>query len=380
MTFNELITQFSRYVNRINDADVSQMCGLAEGTTSATLKTTNQIVYNVYNNTGIVKAATDNITMTACAVQPISSSFYYLVSIDAAGAVTVTLGSSPVYSLPSPPAGNVSIGALLVTTDGSHTFTSGTTDLSATGITTAFFDIDTGIASTLINQAQLRLERGVTIIRNGRQKTISNFDHMLVRATATVDQGDTDVAIPFTGYKDFVDQSLTITDSNGVVYPLDKNDVLPLGLTSTQSRPLRIARLPAIETVFDPDAPPSMVFNIWPESDATYTIDVTAYQYSPPLDGVVYSTNWLTQHAPDILLFGALVETAAYFPADERMAEWKDRWQEAVFTLFESQTAEKYDGAFIRTRFPNPMNTWRGNGISSNVAGIMSYGYLNKED
>ena len=61
MSIQALIADFSRYVHRISDVDVCQMAGLAEGTNAATLKTTNQIIYGIYNTHGIIKAATDSI-------------------------------------------------------------------------------------------------------------------------------------------------------------------------------------------------------------------------------------------------------------------------------------------------------------------------------
>lgn len=375
MTLFELISAFSRYLHRRNDIDVTQMCGLAEGTNSATLKTTNQIYYSLYNNQGLSKAATDNIAMTACAQQPGGTFCIYLISIDVNGAVVTTKGTNNAYALPTTPAGTTPIGAIWIVAATSYPFTSGTTDLSATGITAAFFDIDTGIALFLINQAQTHLERGVTIVRNNRQRTIMDFDHMIVRAQETVAQGDSTITLPFPNYKDFMDGRLTITDASGVTYPMEKRDILPLGVVF-QERPMLISRMPPIETVFTVDGFPAKEFDIWPQADQAYTIDTTAYQYSPALEGVIYQTNWLTTNAPDVLLFGALVESASYFPPDARMAEWKDRWQEAVWTLYSTQQKERSSGSPIYTKFPDPLKAKTGMGIATNKAGILSFGFV----
>lgn len=374
MSLNSLISQFSRYIHRLSDVDVSQMAGLAEGTGTHTLKTTIAIYYSLYNKPGLVKTVTDNIAMTTCSAQAVSTFCYYLISIDATGAITTTKGTDNTYSLPSVPPGTAAMGAFLVTTDSSHPFTSGTTDLSATGITASFFDIDCGVAAFLINQAQRRLERGVTIIHGGREHTIMDFDHMLVRAQEMIYQGETTVTLPFPNYKDFQDNGITITDSSGVTFPMDKRDFLPLGVVF-QTRPVIISRMPPNETVFTKDGWPAKEFNIWPESDQAYTIDTIAYQYSADLDGVIYPTNWLTENASEILLFGALVESAAYFPADNRIEEWKTRWNDAVWNLYASQSKEKYAGSEIYPRFPNPLRRKdSGLGMSSDKAGIMSFG------
>ena len=349
MSIQALIADFSRYVHRISDVDVCQMAGLAEGTNAATLKTTNQIIYGIYNTHGIIKAATDNIAMTACAQQAISTFCYYLVSINVSGAVTVTKGIDNTYGLPSAPPGTVAMGAVMVTTDGSHTFTSGTTDLSITGITAVCYDIDTGIAMKLVNQAQARFERGVTVSYNGKQRTIQDFEYMKVRGTAIVNLGDTSVVLPFPNYKSFIE--ITCTDSTGLITPIEKEDKMTLGVI-VQNRPEIIARLPAIETTFTKDGEPAIEFDLWPQPDQTYTIDAICYQYSAPLDGVIYSTNWLLENAPDILLFGALIEGISYFPADARADEWKARWNDAAWTMWAAQEKEAYGGDYIKTNYP----------------------------
>lgn len=376
MNYSQLISLFSRYIHRITDQDVSQLCGLSNGTTATKMKTANTIYYNVYNLSGIEYAATDNIIVTACTQQSSPSFCYYLVSINAAGKITTTKGVDNTYALPSLPSGSVAIGAFLINTDPYTAFIAGTTSFTATGITSNFYDIDTGIAGTLINQAQRRLERGVTIINNNRQILIMDFDHMLVRCNITIAEGDDTVTLPFANYKDFQDDGLSIIDTNGTVCPIEKRDTMPMG-TPFEERPRIISRMPPVEIVFTKDGFPAREFDIWPVSDNTYTLDLIAYQFSPDLDGVVYPNNWLTDNAPDILLFGALVEAASFFPNDERIPEWKLRWNEAVWTLYSAQNKEKYSGRMVGTNFPNPLGRKESLGLSSNKSGIYSFGFSN---
>lgn len=118
-------------------------CGLAEGTNANTLQTANAIDF-VIDGVVYTKAATDNIAMTACAEQAISTYCMYLVTLDAAGALTVTKGTelaTDTAVLPSRPADEAVIGAFKIATDGSTTFTSGTTDLGAVGITETYYDL-----------------------------------------------------------------------------------------------------------------------------------------------------------------------------------------------------------------------------------------------
>jgi hypothetical protein len=117
--------------------------GLIEGTNANTIKITNDIDYAI---DGVLykKAAADNIAMTAAAQQAISTYCMYLVTLDAAGTLTITKGTSVATDtavLPALPASNGAIGAFKIATDGSTTFTSGTTDLGAAGITETYYDL-----------------------------------------------------------------------------------------------------------------------------------------------------------------------------------------------------------------------------------------------
>lgn len=366
MTLMELISLFSRYTRGLNEFRASQMCGLAEGTNSHTLKTTAKIIYTVYNQE-VSKAVTDNIAMTACAAQIASTFCYYLVSINQAGSVTVTKGTNDTYALPSTPVSDIPIGAFKVVTDAVTSFTSGTTDLSAAGLTVSFYDIDCGMAVSLINMAMNQLERGVTIVHNRRTITVANWSHMLVRADATaLAAGDTSVTLPFSRFKCFADNGVTIKDGGNFITRLEKRDIVPLD-TDVQMRPTRISRLPTTETSFAIDVAPTLSFSIWPKCDQAYTLSALAYQYSPSLDGVIYSTNWLTENAPDILLFGALIEWASYMPhhdPEPRFPEWQRRWNDAVWTLYQSQEGEKYKGSYIYTKYFNPLNGSGGQSIN----------------
>jgi hypothetical protein len=373
MTLSDLVSAFARYKQKYNNIDITQNCGLAKGTNVHTIKTQNQVVFNLYNQQ-ITLAATNNIAMTACSAQAVSTFCYYVVSVDVNSTVYVTKGTDNTYAIPEPPAGTTAIGCILVSTDGTHPFTSGTTDLAATGITASYYDIDCGVAVSLIELTQKRIERGVTIVRNGKQITIMDFDYMLRRADNAVVQGDSSIILPYPGFKDFQTNGLTITDSSGMDYPMEKYDMVETGIVF-QSRPLRISRLPSIETVFNPEGLPAREFDIWPEADQAYTIDTIAYCYSPALDGILYHQNWLSIYAPDALLFGALIEGNSFFAlTDPRSAEWEKRWSEAMWTLYQAQQKQKYAGTFIYTKYP-VLKKRESLGMSSNKAGIYSFGF-----
>lgn len=124
--------------------------GLAKGTTSGTIKTANAINFAI-DGYGYTKGATDNIAVTALPQQAVSQTGIYAIWIDTGGNVSVTQGS--VVSTADLAAGNVAlkhgndqsgkclIGLWTVVTDATHTFTAGTTDPNATGVTSAFYDV-----------------------------------------------------------------------------------------------------------------------------------------------------------------------------------------------------------------------------------------------
>lgn len=117
--------------------------GLAEGTNATTIKTTNAVTYTIGGQL-YTKAATDNIAFTATAQQAVSTFCLYLVSINAAGTVAMTKGTelgTDTAVLPALPASSAPLGSIKVATDGATTFTGGTTDLGAAGITDTYVDL-----------------------------------------------------------------------------------------------------------------------------------------------------------------------------------------------------------------------------------------------
>ena len=115
--------------------------GLAEGTNSATFKTVNTLAYTS-NGVFKSKGATDNLTFSTGTALAASQACLFAVWIDASGTVTTTQGPIVAAGDPCPvpsqtTAGTTLVGLIKVTTDSSTTFTPGTTDLGASGITHA---------------------------------------------------------------------------------------------------------------------------------------------------------------------------------------------------------------------------------------------------
>lgn len=129
--------QLQKHVDVFNYASLGS-AGLAEGTNAATIKTTNILHYRIAGQS-YAKAVTDNIAMTALAVQASGTTAYYLVVINAAG--TVTLVAPPTARAGDPDTTGLLLGALpaasavigIMKVVATAAFTSGTTDLAGQG-------------------------------------------------------------------------------------------------------------------------------------------------------------------------------------------------------------------------------------------------------
>ena len=118
--------------------------GLAEGTNSGTFKTTNTLTFT---SNGIFKskASTDNLAFTAGTALGNSQACLFAVFITSGGTVSTTQGPINAAGDPCPVPSQVTanttlVGLIKVTTSSAATFTPGTTDLSASGITAAYSD------------------------------------------------------------------------------------------------------------------------------------------------------------------------------------------------------------------------------------------------
>lgn len=91
-------------------------------------------------------------------------------------------------------------------------------------------------------------------------------------------------------------------------------------------------------------------YNHWllgPTPDEEYPYEIAYYQ-TPELIDETTSTNYLTENAPDILLYATLLETASYLKDDERIAVWKGYYDGARGALSNEDQRRIYDGFSVR--------------------------------
>lgn len=135
------MTEVNSRLNAITKGSVTLSGALAEGAADNTFKT-GATITGVVNGVIFTKAATDNIAMTAATQQAISTFAKYAVCLNASGTFATVKGTSAATSaaalLPACASGYIPVGAIEVATDGSTTFTAGSTDLGAAGITDVY--------------------------------------------------------------------------------------------------------------------------------------------------------------------------------------------------------------------------------------------------
>ena len=73
-----------------------------------------------------------------------------------------------------------------------------------------------------------------------------------------------------------------------------------------------------------------------PIPDSTYTVEMAFYEKFTSLgDGTsgTVTSNWLTTNAPDLLLYGALMEAEPFIKNDERIPVWLNGYSNAINKL-----------------------------------------------
>jgi len=83
-------------------------------------------------------------------------------------------------------------------------------------------------------------------------------------------------------------------------------------------------------------------FKVAPTPDRNYEFELSYYERLQPLDAG-NNTNWLTENAYDLLLYGALLEAPPPLRDDERAALWKAYYDRAAASLTAVEQAFKSD-------------------------------------
>jgi hypothetical protein len=69
-----------------------------------------------------------------------------------------------------------------------------------------------------------------------------------------------------------------------------------------------------------------------PTPDAAYPMEIVYYQQPPLLDDT-NQTNWLTDYAPNALLYRTLLETVPFLKNDDRIPTWQSMYAQQMQTI-----------------------------------------------
>ena len=86
---------------------------------------------------------------------------------------------------------------------------------------------------------------------------------------------------------------------------------------------------------------------IAPTPDQAYPYEVLYYELPQLLDDTV-QTNWLTEYAPQLLLYGALLEATPFLKNDERIGTWQSYYDRAAAMLNGEDLAKILDRSTSR--------------------------------
>lgn len=93
-------------------------------------------------------------------------------------------------------------------------------------------------------------------------------------------------------------------------------------------------------------------YNWWlfaPTPNINYPWEVNYYQLPPLLDNG-NQTNWLTDFAPNLLLYRALLEATPYLKNDERIPTWQTLYQEQLTTIDRQDLERVADRQAVRSK------------------------------
>lgn len=80
-----------------------------------------------------------------------------------------------------------------------------------------------------------------------------------------------------------------------------------------------------------------------PSPNSTDTLEVAYFTRLPSLSDT-NTTNWLTSNAPDLLLYGSLIEAEAYLVNDPRIAIWKGAFDESIDEWNKQEERARFSG------------------------------------
>lgn len=163
-----------------------------------------------------------------------------------------------------------------------------------------------------------------TFIKEAEERILKNVEMPVFRKnqTGTLGSGNTYLSTP----DDFLSSySLAVISSSVYSYLLFKHVSFIRDYTPNAST----TGLPKYYALFDDNT-----FILGPTPDSTYTVELH-YKYRPAslTAGADSGTTWISDNAPDALLYGTLVEAATFLKAPEEIPLYQQRFDMALQSL-----------------------------------------------
>ena len=86
---------------------------------------------------------------------------------------------------------------------------------------------------------------------------------------------------------------------------------------------------------------------ISPTPDDSYPVEILYYELPPLLDDTT-QMNWLTEYAPQLLLYGTLLEATPFLKNDERIGVWQQMYDRSAAMLNGEDLAKILDRSAVR--------------------------------
>ena len=84
-------------------------------------------------------------------------------------------------------------------------------------------------------------------------------------------------------------------------------------------------------------------FEFYPAPDGDYTLSLQYYGKTPALSDS-NTSNWMLEYAPDLYLYGSLLQAAPYLGEDQRLQVWGNLYTAAFQEIQQENMTAKYSG------------------------------------
>ena len=179
-----------------------------------------------------------------------------------------------------------------------------------------------------------------TFIKNAEQRIFKLVDLELFRknATSTLSQNDQYISVPTDYLASF---SLSITNSSSKEFLLQKD----VNFIQEYNPNPATTGVPRYYAFFDIDN-----FIVSPTPDSNYAVELHYYYRPASLTaGADSGTTWLSEHAPNAMLYGSLVEAYTFMKGEQDMLTmYEKQFTEALSRIKDLAEARENSDAYRR--------------------------------